>query len=499
VTEVRIAIAKYGQETNSFSSTLTTLDTFRKFGLYQGSDFLQHGVNAGPIAGLFAACQDQAFSWEPIPLVRGWAGASGKITEETHDWFVNNIVTQLANQMNVTDSIPDALFLDLHGAAQSVHLDDCEGELIAQCRDVLGKEIPIVVALDHHANLTEKMVGSASAIVAHRTQPHDPFDTGYQAGKMLVDILQGQVNPIMALEKIPMLTHQEQFLTSPAGPMQEWFQLARDRERVDGVLAISPCPMQPWLDTSEAGWGVVVVTDGDKSLAQEIAEEMAWFAWENRSRFMKQTSVPPELAVEKALHTDGFVILSDTGDSVFGGAPGDSTVLLKALMDITCEQDCLIPMVDPEVVQQAYVAGEGALVAVEIGGKQDCVFSQPVAIECEVVQLGGGRIEVEVIGNDSYDAGQAVLLRWRHILLAVTETEGVGGNHPVCYEQFGVDVNGVKLAVLKTASNFQYYRHLSPTIIRADSNGMTMSGVERLPWKSLSRPIFPLDDEVKFG
>ena len=107
---------------------------------------------------------------------------------------------------------------------------------------------------------------------------------------------------------------------------------------------------------------------------QEIAEEMAGFAWEHRSRFMKQTSVPPELAVEKALHTDGFVILSDTGDSVFGGAPGDSTVLLKALMDITCEQDCLIPMVDPEVVQQAYVAGEGALVVVEIGGKQDwCV------------------------------------------------------------------------------------------------------------------------------
>ena len=116
---MRIAIAKYGQETNSFSSTLTTLDTFRKFGLYQGSDFLQHGVSAGPIAGLFAACQDKAFCWEPIPLVRGWAGASGKITEETHDWFVNNIVTQLGNQMNVTDSIPDALFLDLHGAAQA--------------------------------------------------------------------------------------------------------------------------------------------------------------------------------------------------------------------------------------------------------------------------------------------------------------------------------------------------------------------------------------------
>ena len=175
----------------------------------QGSDFLQHGVAAGPLPDCSLLVRIRP-SVGALPLVRGWAGASGKITEETHDWFVNNIVTQLGNQMNVTDSIPDALFLDLHGAAQAVHLDDCEGELIAKCRDVLGKEIPIVVALDHHANLTEKMVGSASAIVAHRTQLtiHLMRDSRLENPSRY---FAGPGKSDNGIEKIPMLTHQNNF------------------------------------------------------------------------------------------------------------------------------------------------------------------------------------------------------------------------------------------------------------------------------------------------
>ncbi len=485
---MRIALAKYGQETNSFSSTLTTISTFQKFGMFEGEDFLESGISSGPIAGLFDACRDAGFSWEPIPLIRGWAGASGKITEATHQFFVGKITDGLSGHENL-----DGLFLDLHGAAQAVHLDDCEGNLIEQCRAIIGADKPIVVALDHHANVTQKMVDHADAIVAHRTQPHDPYDTGYQAGQLLVQTLRREAEPVSVLQKIPMLTHQEQFLTTPAGPMREWFELARQLEQSEGVLSISPCPMQPWLDISEAGWAVIVVADADEQLARKTANQLAEFAWENRQRFMQQTSVSPAIAVTQAIETEGFVVLSDTGDSVFGGAPGDSTILLKLLLENPIEQDCLVPMVDPGVVAEALEAGPGASLSVSVGGKQDSVFSSPAEVDCVVAGTGGGRIRVDVIGNDSYDAGRAVLLRCRNVLLAVTETEGIGGNHPICYEQFGVDVSTAKLAVLKTASNFQYYSQFQPTIIRADTDGMTMSGVNRLPWNQLSRPIFPLD------
>ena len=85
---------------------------------------------------------------------------------------------------------------------------------------------------------------------------------------------------------------------------------------------------------------------------------------------------------------------------------------------------------------------------VEIGGKRDCVYSQPVAIECEVVQLGGGRIEVEVIGNDSYDAVGGIVTMASHSTSCDRDRRD-WCQSSVCYEQFGVDVNGVKLAVLK--------------------------------------------------
>ena len=487
--KLRIAVAKYGQETNSFSLGRTTLDTFRRFGLYQGGGLLQDGMKTGPLAGLEAACRDCDFAWTPIPMIRGWGGASGIITQDTHEFFVKSICDGLDRYQRV-----DAVFLDLHGAAQAEHLDDCEGDVISRCRKLLGSNVPIVVALDHHANVTQEMCRNATAIVAHRTQPHDPFDTGYQAGKLLLKHLSGAVNATMEFSKIPMLTHQEQFLTGTNGPMKEWFQMARAFERQDGVLSVSPCPMQPWLDITEAGWAVIVVTDDDSKLAKSLADEMAAFAWEHRNHFMRQESVDPKTAVQMALQSEQFVVLSDTGDSVFGGAPGDSTVLLRELMQVRCEQDCLVPMVDAEVVANAYEAGVDSGIRVIVGGKLDSVFSQPVEMECEVLRLGGGTVEVEVIGNDAYDAGRSALLRSQHILLAVTETEGIGGNHPICYEQFGIDVGRAKLAVLKTASNFQYYSHFNPQIIRADTDGMTMSSVQRFPWKRLTRPIFPLDE-----
>ena len=486
---MRIAVAKYGQETNSFSLGRTTLDTFRQFGLYQGVEVLHEGMKTGPLAGLEAACRDCDFGWMPIPMIRGWGGASGIITEDTHQFFVNSICDGLANSQKV-----DAVFLDLHGAAQAEHLDDCEGDIISRCRTLVGPEVPIVVALDHHANVTERMCSHATAIVAHRTQPHEPFDTGYQAGLILIKQLTGVVKSTMTYRKIPMLTHQEQFLTGTDGPMKRWFEMARAFEQRGDILSVSPCPMQPWLDITEAGWAVIVVTDDDLNLAKSVADEMAEFAWEHREHFMRQESVAPKMAVQMALKSEKFVILSDTGDSVFGGAPGDSSILLRELMQVQCEQDCLVPMVDAEVVASAYEVGVDSEIRILVGGKLDSVFSEPVEMECEVLRLGGGMVEVEVIGNDAYNAGRSALLRSQHILLAVTETEGIGGNHPICYEQFGIDVGRAKLAVLKTASNFQYYSHFNPQIIRADTDGMTMSSVQRLPWKRLTRPIFPLDE-----
>jgi microcystin degradation protein MlrC len=392
------------------------------------------------------------------------------------------------------------LYLDLHGAAVADSQADCEGHLLQACRDVLDDSIPIVLALDHHANLTKAMVENCDALVAHRTQPHDPWETGQLAATLLFNILQDTLTPTIAWKKIPLITHQEQFLTGPAGPMREWFELAREIESLAGVVSASTFPMQPWIDVPEGGWAVSVVTNNDMALAEKHARRLAQFAWDQRDRFLIQESVSPADAIGQALQTDkGLIVLSDTGDSVFGGAPGDSTILLKEIIRQEVQQPVLLTMVDPAVVEQAIVAGRGSTIEVELGGKQSGNYSTPVRLTVQVSAIGGGEIQAACIGRDSFSAGRAVVLTFGSIQIVASETYGVGGNHPATYEHFGIDPSNAKMIVLKTASNFQYYADWTTEIIRVDTQGATMSDISGFNWQQLPRPIYPLDPTTTFN
>ncbi len=486
---MRIAIAKFGQETSTFSPVATTVDTFREFGIYEGEEMLEESKRVGSIAGFLKAGDESSITWTPVPLFRAWAGASGLITTDTLQFFED----KLRSGLEAAGAV-DAFYFDLHGAGQSVDEPDTEGYLLAIARNILGDDIPIVIALDHHANLTQLMVDSVNGLVGHRTQPHIPYDTGYLAGQQLFAILEGKTKPIIAWHKIPMITHQEQFLTSK-GPMKEWFDLAREIETRPRVISASTFPMQPWLDINEGGWASVVVTNNDSTLVQELSTELAQKAWDLREDFWVQDSITVDKAIEQAVSAENrLVVLSDTGDSVFGGASGDSTVILAEMLKQNIQQMALVPMVDPEVVEIAINAGLDNSITVMLGGKLDPNFGQPVEVTATVEKIGGGRIHANVIGMESYDMGRAVLLKAGTIYIVVSETRAIGGNHPSVYEHFGITVKDAKMAVLKTASNWQYYADITSEVIRVDTPGATMSRLQGFDWKQLPRPIYPLDD-----
>jgi len=486
---MRVAIAKFGQETSTFSPVPTTLDTFREFGIYTGDEMLEESKRVGSIAGFLTAMEEADLEWTPVPLFRAWAGASGLITADTLQFFED----QLRNGLQSAQPI-DAFYFDLHGAGQSVNEPDTEGYLLSIARDILDDDIPIVIALDHHANLTQLMVDNVNGLVGHRTQPHQPYDTGYLAGKQMADILHGKVQPTLVMHKIPMITHQEQFLTSK-GPMKAWFDLAREMETRPNVLSASTFPMQPWLDILEGGWASVVVTDDDLELANQLSAELAQKAWDLREAFWKQDSIPVDEAIKKATEADkGLIILSDTGDSVFGGASGDSTVILAEMLRQQIDQIALVPMVDPQAVEIAINAGIGNTITVALGGKLDPNFAHPVEVTATVEKIGGGRIVADVIGMESFDMGRAVLLKSGSIYIVVSETRAIGGNHPIVYEHFGIDPSDAKMAVLKTASNWQYYADITSEVIRVDTPGATMSRLQGFTWNQLPRPMYPLDE-----
>ncbi|MBT5328319.1 MAG: M81 family metallopeptidase [Gemmatimonadetes bacterium] len=485
---MRIAIASYGQETSSFSPVPTTLETYELYGLFEGEQILEKCREVGAIGG-FMQTFDAELEWTPVPIIHGWAGASGPLTAETLHHFAKKI----ADGLKAAGPL-DAMYFALHGAAVADGVHDTEAYLLYIVRQVIGEEVPLVISLDHHANLTQAMVAQVDALVGHRTQPHDQYETGVLAGRLLLGILRKQLEPVMAWRKIPLITHQEQFLTAH-GPMKAWFDLAREMETRPGVLSTSNFPMQPWLDVPEGGWATAVVTNGDQALAEELADELADRAWALREEFCRLDSISPQEAVRRAQEAEkGLVILSDTGDSVFGGATGDSTTILAELVRQEVSSLALVPMVDPETVEAAIAAGVGGTLTVMVGGKLDPNFGTPLELTAEVVAIGGGRFDVNMLGFESFDLGQAVLLAVGAIRILVTEKRGIGGNHPSVYEHFDIDLADAKMVVLKTASNWQFYQQWISEVIRVDTPGGTTSHLEELPWQHLPRPIYPLDE-----
>ena len=245
---MRIAVAEVAQETGSFSSMVADRSDFEAYGLFFGEEILERMRGIGPIGGFLEVVAEQAEAVEVLPIIRAWGSAGGIITAETLDFLTERLVTGLKQSLPL-----DAVFLSLHGAAAAESDDDVEGHVLQAVRAVVGREIPVVVALDHHANITRRMVELADALIGHETQPHDPPATGRKAGRLLFRLLRGEIRPTVRWRKIPLITPQDQFLTS-AGPMQEWFDLARQMECRPGVLDVSPYPMQPWLDVAEGGW-----------------------------------------------------------------------------------------------------------------------------------------------------------------------------------------------------------------------------------------------------
>ena len=169
---MRIGLIHVAQETNDFNPQLTTLRDYESFGLHLGTDVVDKCGGMGQVGGHLAAAAESGVSVETVPIVRAHAVAGGRVDTASRHYFLDVIASGLKSAGRL-----DGLHLQLHGACAAEGLDDVEGEQAELCREILGPKVPILLGLDHHANVTARMVRSVDAIVGHRTQPHDPFDT----------------------------------------------------------------------------------------------------------------------------------------------------------------------------------------------------------------------------------------------------------------------------------------------------------------------------------
>lgn len=487
---MKVAIAKIFQETDTFNPKPFTLDDFKRFGVYFGDTILDQFRGVGEIGGFIEAAESDPDDIELIPIICATSWAGGRWTSEAMDFLKDSLLTGLNGILPV-----DGVLISLHGAMASEYVDDASGYLLSAIRTAIGDNIPMVCTLDHHANLTSLMVEATDALVAYRECPHtDSVETGFQGAKILFSILRGEISPTVSWQKIPMLTPIEKFFTAEL-PLKSWFDKALEYETMQDVLSTSLFPVQPWLDVPELGWAAYVVTDNEREFAQELAINLANHAWHIRHKFTNASSISPDKAIQRAHTMKGRpIILADGGDNMNSGAPGDSTCLLRELLEYKNLDTTLITMVDPEGVDQLVAAGMGAEVTLYLGGKTDNIFSRPVEVTGQVTRISDGKILSTGHLPIEFNMGRTVLFEVGNIKIVISEYPGPS-HEPGVFKHIGLDPKMAKIVVVKTPVGFRVsYRDIMKDFIVVDCPGLSTPHLETLDFSNIPRPIFPLDD-----
>ncbi len=484
----RVLLANLAQETCSFVPSKHTLNDFRRYYLYTGQEILDRLRGGGmEIAGFIEAAEEEGV--QLIPLLATYGGTGGPVESAAYVRLRDEILVGARREA----ASVDGAILALHGAMLTEDLDDPEGDLLTRLREILGTGKPIVCSLDLHAHVTDLMVRQATALVAYHTHPHVDFhDTGVRAMRLLARALRGEARPVMAHRKLPMIAPPEQHNTSrpPMGPIM---QRVKAVEKEAGMLAAGIFPVQPQLDIPNLGWSVIAVADGEPRVARACAEEIAEMAWQRRREFLhKRTPVPDALRITRET-PGGPIVLADASDGTAGGAEGDSSVLLRALLESPVPGPCLLLMTDPDAVARCAAAGVGAELSLEIGGKLTPAFFQPVRVTGKIRTLSDGRFQMKLPPIPA-DRGLTAVLQVGQIFVVLSRKPVYTWDEE-CYRSVGLFPREAKLVQVKSPGGFRpTYEPFAKLIIDVDTPGPTDSDLARLPYRRVTRPLFPLDD-----
>ena len=482
---MKLIIGSFIQETNSFSTFKTDLQSFKELEFLMGDEIISYHSKKGTEIGAFIEVAGKE-NIQLLPLVLASAGAGGIVTAEAY----NKIKMLFLEKLRQVKQF-DGVLLALHGAMAVEGLDDPEGDFLEAIRTQVGKDIPIVSSFDLHANFTKKMMDNLDALAGYDTYPHiDNFETGERAINMMVSILKKKIKPTIAMRRLPMMAAAVNAGTT-IGPMGEAMKRAKAIEKEENVISTAIFAVQPWLDLYDVGFSIVVVTDNDLDLAQRKADEIAQILWKSRERFaVKELQAVKELTVEEALTRareidGGPIVFSDSADCPTGGAGADSTYVLKKLLDAGLEFPATLTVADPEAVKKCMEKGVGENITIEVGGKIDKVFSQPLSVD--------GYIKTISDGQDMGMGKTVVLVINQNIFLVITSLRAATYD-PEQFISLGISAKDMKIIVVKSPNTFRAkYEPFAKEIIMLDTLGACSSNLLGLPFKNIKRPMYPWD------
>lgn len=483
----RVGIGQLWQEVNSFSP----LETRREeFDLVTGAAIVEQVAGTeSELGGIVETLRTELPGLEFVPTISARAVPRGPVDDAFFTWVRDRIRDTFAN------ADLDAVVLALHGAMVTDERADPEGDLLVAVREVVG-DVPLVVSLDHHANVTSRMIEATDAVVAFRDHPHTGADiraTGERAATLAIRALTDDARPTMAMAKAPFVTTTG--LSTTDGAMADLFARRERLEAHDGTLAVSLCPVQPWLDVPDLGFAAIAVTDGDWSAAENAASALARAAWARRDDFVESFPTVDD-AIDRALAGATPTVLADRGDVTLGGAPGDSPVVLRRLLErgdtVACS--AAIPIVAPAAIA-ALEHADGETATVSVGGSLTPGF-EPVTVTGKVTWTSERPL---TLAGDYY-AGQPIEmgrrsvfeLADRPIVLILSEEPGVTTD-PSFFTSHEVDPAARDLLVVKSIGTFRPgFEPIAGSIMVCDTPGVCGSDLAQFDHQR-TRPLYPLD------
>lgn len=477
----RIAIGGFLHETNTFGPSKATYEDFDGGSGYghirEGAEIFEHlsTVNAA-IAG--AIHEGRARGWDMVPTLWCAASPSAHVTEDAFERITGRLLDLIAQAGPL-----DGVFLDLHGAMVTEHLDDGEGELLRRLRALIGPDVPVAVALDLHANVTPLMVDQADLLESYRTYPHiDMTATGARAAAVLAQMAATGERPEKAFLQAP-------FLTAIAW-QSTWNEPARGLYARLEALAAEQTAMSfnmgfPAADFHDCGMSVLAYGPGAQNAARAMMNAVEAAEPDFHGRVYSAAEGVAE-ALRIAASARKPVVLSDTQDNPGAGANSDTTGMLRAMLEAGAS-GAIGNLFDPAAARIAHQAGEGATLRLALGGHSRVPGDSPLEADYIVENLSDGIFTAPgpFYGGRVMEMGPSACLRIKDVRIALTSAKAQMADRAM-FSSLGIIPEGEKILVVKSSNHFRAdFTPIAETILVCQSPGPMAVNPATLPWTRL--------------
>ena len=495
-----VLTAEFKHETNTFCVLPTTAACFAERGVLRGAEAIAaRGKANTELAGFLDA--SRAHQWNLQHVLSADAQPGGRVVQEAFEQICATILAAARDPA----MRPDGILLGLHGALVTEAFDDGEGELLRRLRAIAGPALPIAITLDPHANVSRAMCRHAQIIVSYKTYPHtDMRATGRHAADLLERTMRGEIAPRTLRVSRPMLEEASGGRTD-RGAMIERLRRARAFEQEPDVFAVSINAGFVNADVAEVGPTVLVTAQGDMQEPLRFAGELADDIWARRDERLNRYLGVAQAAARCKAYASATpapqrpIIVADYADNPGGGAYGDSTNLLAALLEAGVGDACFGALADAQTVQQLQGCAPGQEVGIQLGGKTDARFGGgPLALSATLVALYNGDYigSGAMIGGLARSWGPTAVIRVRGIEILVVSRRGQILDLQQ-FEAFGIRPQEKRVVALKSMQHFRAaFDPIAGETIVCDSGALCTLDYVRLPFAAVARPLHPLDTGI---